>query len=62
MERANMSRRSLSETEKEGLRQAASKRRQFEGEKRSASAVRSLAIDREMRQLNDRCERIIGAQ
>jgi hypothetical protein len=62
MENAQIHRRSLSQTEQGDIRQSSRRVSQLTAEKRTASAVRSMAIDREIRQLNERCEKIIGAQ
>ena len=62
MENAQIHRRSLSQTERSEIRQSCLRKSQLTAEKRTASAVRSMAIDREIRQLNERCEKIIGAQ
>jgi hypothetical protein len=62
MERADLNRRSLSDKEKENLRNTVRRVDQLEAEKRTAPASRAAVLRAEMRTLNQRCDAIIGAQ
>jgi len=58
MERANLTRRSLSESDKENIRQATRKIGTLTAEKRTAGRPRVAAIDAEIRSLNQRCDAV----
>lgn len=62
MEKADLFRRSLSDKEKQNLRSTIRTLGQLRDEKRTAPVARAVAIDVEIRSLNQRCDVIVGAQ
>ena len=62
VERADLSRRFLSQAQQDEMHIVRVKSRQLEGEKRTASRERAAVINVELRRLDDECERIIGAR